>query len=334
MTNEPLLKIEGLKKYYRVLSSSGFLNRKKAFVKAVDGVDLKVEGGTTFGLVGESGCGKTTLGRCVLRLEQPTAGRIMFQGRDILACDAKALRALRREMQIIFQDPYSSLDPRQTIRRILSEPFRVHHHLFSHQLQVRLEKLMEVVGLLPEHLYRHPHELSGGQRQRICIARALALNPKMIIADEPVSALDVSIQAQILNLLVDLQRGFGLTYIFISHDLSVVRHICDQVGVMYLGRMVEQAPSHKLYTHSFHPYTHALLSAVPIANPDIEKETILIEGDVPSPINPPPGCSFHPRCTYRREICDQQVPQLEELEPGHFVACFYPLIKTADKKQK
>lgn len=325
MTSEPLLIIEGLKKNFQVSSGQGLLNRKKAFVRAVDGVDLTVKRGTTFGLVGESGCGKSTLGRCALRLEQPTAGRITFEGRDILGCNARELRALRREMQIIFQDPYSSLDPRQPIRRIVSEPFRVHHHLSANQLQSRLEELMDVVGLLPEHLYRYPHEFSGGQRQRICIARALALNPKMIIADEPVSALDVSIQAQILNLLVDLQRRFGLTYIFISHDLSVVRHICDQVGVMYLGRIVEQAPSSTVYGRPFHPYTHALLSAVPIANPDIDKETVLIEGDVPSPINPPPGCTFHPRCIYRGEICSRQVPQLEELEPGHFAACFFPL---------
>ncbi len=329
MTSEPLLTIEGLKKIFRVSVGRGFLNRKNAFVRAVDGVDLVVKRGTTFGLVGESGCGKSTLGRCALRLEQPTAGRVTFEGHDILACDARQLRALRREMQIIFQDPYSSLDPRQTIRRTLSEPFRVHHQLSSNKLQIRLEELMEVVGLLPEHLYRYPHEFSGGQRQRICIARALALNPKMIIADEPVSALDVSIQAQILNLLVDLQRRFGLTYIFISHDLSVVRHICDQVGVMYLGRIVEQAPSASLYARPLHPYTHALLSAVPIANPDIAKETVLIEGDVPSPINPPPGCSFHPRCAHRGEICSQQVPQLEELAPGHFAACFFPLIDAA-----
>ncbi len=323
MTREPLLMVEGLRKYYR-LSSGGLLKRHKAIVKAVDGVDLTVDRGRTFGLVGESGCGKSTLGRCILRLEEPTAGRILFDGTDVLSCEPKQLRILRREMQIVFQDPYASLDPRQNIKQILNEPFRVHRAVSSTDLNTRLAELMTLVGLLPEHLYRYPHEFSGGQRQRICIARALALNPKIIVADEPVSALDVSIQAQILNLLVELQRRFDLTYFFISHDLSVVRHLCDRVGVMYLGRMVELAPSANLYAHPFHPYTLALLSAVPIANPAGKREAIILEGDVPSPINPPTGCTFHPRCAYRRKICSRQTLRMEELQPGHFVSCFFP----------
>lgn len=325
MNNRPLLVVKGLKKYFRV-PAVGLFKHKKAFVRAVDGIDLTVRRGETFGLVGESGCGKSTLGRCILRLEAPTEGSVMFEGRDILTCDQRSLRDIRRQMQIVFQDPYSSLDPRQTIHRTLSEPFRVHQRLASKQLQRRLEELMAVVGLLPEQLYRYPHEFSGGQRQRICIARALALNPKLIIADEPVSSLDVSIQAQILNLLVELQQQFALTYIFISHDLSVVRHLCDQVAVMYLGRIVERAPSRNLYEKPFHPYTRALLSAVPIPNPKLKKEAVIIEGDVPSPIDPPSGCAFHPRCDRRGTVCSQKVPRLEERAPDHFAACFYPLL--------
>lgn len=331
MDSNHLLVVEGLKKYYRV-SGGGFLNRKKAVVKAVDGINLTIDQGKTFGLVGESGCGKSTLGRCILRLEKPTEGRVEFDGRDVLACDPKSLRSLRREMQIIFQDPYSSLDPRQTIEKIVSEPLRVHQPLGARQLRQRLEELMEVVGLLPEHLYRYPHEFSGGQRQRICIARSLALNPKLIIADEPVSSLDVSIQAQILNLLVQLQQKFGLTYIFISHDLSVVRHICDIVAVMYLGRIAELAPSQNLYATPFHPYTRALLSAVPVPNPAYKKGYLPLEGEIPSPINPPSGCHFHPRCVYRKDGCSRNMPETKELEPGHYVACFYPVKKEIDTK--
>jgi len=326
MANEPLLDVKDLKKHYPV-SGGGLLGLKVQALKAVDGVDLQIGKGETFGLVGESGCGKTTLGRCVLRLEEPTSGRVFFEGRDVLACNRKSLRTLRREMQIIFQDPYSSLDPRQTIGRIIGEPLKVHRSLNKNQLQSQLERLLEVVGMLPEHLYRYPHEFSGGQRQRVCVARALALNPKLIIADEPVSALDVSIRAQVLNLLVELQRQFSLTYIFISHDLSVVRHLCDRVAVMYLGRIVELAASAELYSRPLHPYTQALLSAVPVTNPELKRSRIHLEGDVPSPINPPKGCTFHPRCTKREEMCSRSVPHMNELEPDHFVACFYPIKK-------
>ncbi len=326
MADQTLLIIEDLKKHYPV-SGGGLLSRKKIAVKAVDGVSLEVFRGETFGLVGESGCGKTTLGRCVLRLEEPTSGGVFFEGRDVLAFEAKSLRSLRKEMQIIFQDPYSSLDPRQTIGRIVSEPLRVHRALTKAELRRRVEGLLEVVGMLPEHLHRYPYEFSGGQRQRICVARALALNPKLIIADEPVSALDVSIQAQILNLLVELQRQFSLTYVFISHDLSVVRHLCDRVAVMYLGRIVELAEGGELYARPWHPYTQALLSAVPVANPDLKRRRIHLEGDVPSPINTPPGCAFHPRCLHRQEECSRAAPIMIELEPGHFVTCHYPGVR-------
>jgi len=323
MTSDPLVAVRGLKKNYHV-SRGGPIGRKKGAVRAVDGVDLDVRKGETFGLVGESGCGKTTLGRCILRLEEPSSGSILFDGQDILRCEPGRLRELRREMQIVFQDPYSSLDPRQTVARIIAEPFMVHHQLDRKKLRERLEELIGVVGLLPEHLNRYPHEFSGGQRQRICIARALALNPKLIIADEPISSLDVSIQAQILNLLVQLQRQFSLTYIFISHDLRVVRHFCDRVAVMYLGRIVELAPTQRLYNQAMHHYTHAMLEAVPVVNPLLKKERAPLEGDVPSPVNPPSGCTFHPRCSQRREMCAEQPPALRELEPEHWVSCHFP----------
>jgi oligopeptide/dipeptide ABC transporter ATP-binding protein len=323
MANDTLVAVRNLKKNYAV-SRSGWIGRSRAVVKAVDGVDLDVRRGETFGLVGESGCGKTTLGRCLLRLEEPSSGTIHFDGQDILNCDPRRLRELRREMQIVFQDPYSSLDPRQTVGRIIAEPFMVHHQLDREALRTRLEELMGVVGLLPEHLNRYPHEFSGGQRQRICIARALALNPKLIIADEPISALDVSIQAQILNLLVQLQRQFNLTFIFISHDLRVVRHFCDRVAVMYLGRIVELAPTQRLYGRALHHYTHAMLQAVPAVNPLLKKERAPLEGDVPSPINPPPGCTFHPRCASRQEVCARETPVLTELETDHWVSCHFP----------
>ena len=319
MKNRDLLIVEHLKKYFPV--RKWLLGRQIIQVRAVDGVRLVVEKGETFGLVGESGCGKTTLGRCILRLEEPTEGKVYLEDHDITTCDGEALRKLRSDMQMIFQDPYSSLNPRMTVGTIIGEPFEIHGILSQRAREERVRELMALVGLLPEHMNRYPHEFSGGQRQRISIARAVALNPKLIIADEPVSALDVSIQAQILNLLVQLQKQFGLTYIFISHDLSVVRHISDRVGVMYLGKIVEQGSKDSLYRRPLHPYTKALISAIPVADPLRGKKRILLKGEMPSPINPPPGCSFHPRCQDRADVCPQVMPALEEVEEGHWVAC-------------
>lgn len=323
MNNKQLLSVKGLRKYYPVTVGT-WLVRKKALVKALESVDLEIQQGETFGIVGESGCGKSTLGRCILRLEEPDQGEVIFNDVDLGKCEPKKLRALRQQMQIIFQDPFSSLDPRHLVRRIISEPLRVHRVMDKKEQEKRLADLMIMVGLLPEHLDRYPHEFSGGQRQRICIARALALNPKLVIADEAVSALDVSIQAQTINLLVDLQDQLGLTYIFISHDLSVVRHICDRLAVMYLGRIVEQAAKDELYANPLHPYTQALLSAVPMVNPAHKKQPIVLEGDVPSPLSPPPGCVFHPRCPRCAERCRHDPPLLEEIAAGHWAACHYP----------
>lgn len=314
-----LLEVRSLKKYYPL--RGGIFSRIQGWIKAVDDVSFDVYRGETLGLVGESGCGKTTTGKCILRLEQPTSGSVVFEGRDVLKMNSEQLRALRREMQIIFQDPYGSLNPRMTVGDIVGEAFAIHGIASGRERVKRVEDLLKVVGLSPYHARRYPHEFSGGQRQRIGIARALALRPKLIICDEPVSALDVSIQSQILNLLKDLQDDFQLTYIFIAHDLSVVQHISDRVGVMYLGRFVELTDSEKLYSSPKHPYTQALLSAIPIPDPDHKKERIVLEGDVPSSLEPPPGCAFHTRCSYCQDICREVRPEWREIEKGHYVAC-------------
>jgi oligopeptide/dipeptide ABC transporter ATP-binding protein len=318
--NGNLVEVKNLTKFFPV--HSHFFSRAKTFVQAVGGVNLSIRRGETMGLVGESGCGKSTLGRLILRLEEPTEGQIFFENEDILRYDMERLRHLRRQMQIIFQDPYSSLNPRKTVGSIIVEPLIIHKIGTRKEREERVLKLMEVVGLRPEHINRYPHEFSGGQRQRIGIARALALNPKLIIADEPVSALDVSIQAQVLNLLVDLQEEFHLTYLFIAHDLSVVEHISDRVAVMHLGRVAELALSEDLYRSPKHPYTQALLSANPLPDPTVERKRILLQGEVPSPIHPPPGCNFHTRCPYRFEPCNKEVPQFREIGPNHGVACY------------
>jgi oligopeptide/dipeptide ABC transporter ATP-binding protein len=316
--SRPLLEVEGLRKYFPV--GGGWLGRGEQ-VRAVDGVDLTIGAGETVGLVGESGCGKTTLGRVILRLIDADAGRIGFEGRDLRGLHRGELRAMRRRMQIIFQDPYASLNPRMTIGEAIGEGPRVHGMLSGAALTRRVHELLEIVGLRPDHATCYPHEFSGGQRQRIGIARALALEPVLIIADEPVSSLDVSIQAQILNLLVELQERFGIAYLFISHDLRVVRHLCDRIAVMYLGRVVELAGAHELYEQTQHPYAEALLSAVPVPEPGTGHERIVLKGDVPSPINPPAGCPFHPRCPRAIDRCSKEEPELREVRPGHLSAC-------------
>jgi oligopeptide transport system ATP-binding protein len=320
----PLIEIENLKKHYPV--RSGLWGKVHAWVKAVDGVSLQIQEGETLGVVGESGCGKTTLGRLLLRLIEATDGRVVYQGQDLFALDKGDMRALRRRMQIIFQDPYSSLNPRMTVGGIIGEALKIHKLAEPDQIGARVAELMELVGLQASYARRYPHEFSGGQRQRIGIARALAVEPKFIVADEPVSALDVSIQAQIINLLQDLQRDLGLTYMFIAHDLSVVRHISDRVAVMYLGRIVELANRDQLYEEPSHPYTRALLSAVPVPTPGAAKNRTVLEGDVPNPASVPSGCPFHPRCPERRDLCTQIVPQLVDLGNGHQTACLlrYP----------
>ena len=317
-----LLEAKNVVKYFPI--KGGVLLKEIASVKAVDDVSLSIKEGETVGLVGESGCGKTTFGRAILRLEEPTSGDVFFEGQNILKADKKQMQALRENMQIIFQDPYSSLNPRKTVSHIIGEPLLVHGMKSRKQRQQRVLELLRVVGLRKEHMRRYPHQFSGGQRQRIGVARALALNPKLIVCDEAVSALDVSIQAQVINLLKDLQDEFGLTYLFISHDLSVVEHVSDRVGVMYLGKIVEIASSKMLYKNPLHPYTQALLSAVPIPDPSLQRANrIILKGDVPSPIDPPPGCSFHPRCLYARDTCRQSEPPLKEINQDHFAACFF-----------
>jgi peptide/nickel transport system ATP-binding protein len=324
-SREVLLKVTGLQKHFPL--KKGMLQRTTGAVKAVDGIDFEVHSGETLGVVGESGCGKSTMGRLITRLLEPTAGKIEFEGRDITHLGVSGMRPMRRDMQMIFQDPYSSLNPRHTIGTIVGAPFKLQGVTPEGGVKKEVQRLLEVVGLNPEHYNRYPHEFSGGQRQRIGIARALALKPKLVVADEPVSALDVSIQAQVVNLLDDLQRELGLTYVIIAHDLSVVRHVSDRIAVMYLGKVVELADRESLYKAPMHPYTKALLSAVPIPDPkrrSAKSERILLKGDVPSPIAPPSGCRFHTRCWKATEVCKTQEPPLAALKTGHQVACHHP----------
>jgi oligopeptide transport system ATP-binding protein len=317
-----LLRVEHLVKHFPITRGI-IIQRSIGAVRAVDDISFEVNRGETFGLVGESGCGKSTTGRTILQLYVPTSGQVYFEGTDLVGLDGNEMRRMRRRMQMIFQDPYASLNPRMTVGEIVGEPIIVHQTLKGPAMQARVDELLELVGLNPAFANRYPHEFSGGQRQRIGVARALALNPSFIVCDEPISALDVSIQAQVVNLLDDLQEKFGLTYLFIAHDLSMVRHICDRVGVMYLGVLVEQAERDDLYTNPLHPYAQALISAVPVADPLVEekRKRIILEGDVPSPANPPSGCRFRTRCWLADKICAEQVPAWREITPGHYVAC-------------
>jgi oligopeptide transport system ATP-binding protein len=319
---EPLLRVKNLVKHFPI--KGGLFSREVARVHAVDGISFDINAGETLGLVGESGCGKSTTGRCILRLIEPTAGEVWFEGKNVTTMDKRSLRALRRDLQIIFQDPYASLNPRMTVGSIVGEALIIHKLAKTRrEREEKVAHLLETVGLHADHMRRYPHEFSGGQRQRIGIARALAVSPKLIVCDEPVSALDVSIQAQIINLLEDLQAEFGLTYLFIAHDLAVVRHISDRVAVMYLGKVVEMADRKTLYDAPLHPYTRALLSAVPIPDPELEarRQHIVLRGEVPSPLNPPSGCVFHPRCPIAEARCAATVPELREVRPGHWAAC-------------
>ncbi len=317
---EPLLRVTNLKKYFPI--RGGVLGGVVAWVKAVDEISFDIFEGETLGLVGESGSGKTTAGKTILQLYKPTAGEVYFEGRLINNLRGEELRRLRRDMQIIFQDPYGSLNPRMPISEIIGEPLIVHGIVKNKKEMLdRVVEVMELVGLRPEYLNRYPHEFSGGQRQRIGIARAIVLNPKFVVCDEPVSALDVSIQSQVINLLNDLQEKLKLTYLFIAHDLAVIRHMCDRVVVMYLGKIMEIAENQELFENPLHPYTQALLSAVPVPDPEVKKERIILKGDIPSPINPPSGCVFHTRCPVAMPICKEVKPELREVKPGHFVAC-------------
>ena len=321
MAETPLLDVKHLKKHFPI--KGGVFSKTIGYVYAVDDINFTLEKGETLGLVGESGCGKSTTGRTILRLIEPTDGAIYFEGQDITGLDKGAMRALRREMQIIFQDPYASLNPRMTVGSIIGEPLEIHKIARGSEKGERVASLLQKVGLRAEDMRKYPHEFSGGQRQRIGIARALALNPKLIVCDEPVSALDVSIQAQVINLLEDLQAEFGLSYLFIAHNLNVVEHISDRVAVMYLGQIVELASDEELYKNPQHPYTEALLSAVPIPDPTVKKKRIILEGDVPSPINPPRGCHFHTRCMYKEKICEEVEPEFKHIGGGHWVACHF-----------
>ncbi|MBO3790605.1 dipeptide ABC transporter ATP-binding protein [Bacillus amyloliquefaciens] len=319
---ETILELKDVKKYFPI--RSGFFQRKVGDIKAVDGVSFSLKRGETLGIVGEPGCGKSTAGRTMIRLYKPTDGRILFKGQDISGLSEEKLRkSVRKNIQMVFQDPFASLNPRKTLRSIIKEPFQTHHMYSMSERNERVEELLAKVGLHPSFANRYPHEFSGGQRQRIGIARALTLNPELIIADEPVSALDVSIQAQVINLMEELQDEFNLTYLFISHDLSVVRHISDRVGVMYLGKMMELTDKHELYGNPLHPYTQALLSSVPVTRKKdaVKRERIILKGELPSPANPPKGCVFHTRCPMAKPICKEQIPAFEEAAPGHYVAC-------------
>ncbi len=318
---ENLLEVKNLVKHFPV--RGGVFSRVRNYVKAVDGISFDVKPGETLGLVGESGCGKSTAGRSILRLIEPTSGEINFEGENICELSNEELRKRRRQMQIIFQDPYASLNPRMTIGSIVGEPLTIHNVAKGQERKDRVEQLLHRVGLRPEHIRRYPHEFSGGQRQRIGLARALALNPKLIIGDEPVSALDVSIQAQVINLLEDLQKDLGIAYVMIAHDLAVVQHVSDRIAVMYLGKIVELAEADELVSSPKHPYTEALLSAVPVPDPTVKTERILLKGDVPSPVDPPSGCRFHTRCPYKEDLCDQEDPPMLEMSPGHTVACHF-----------